>query len=102
MLATQDWQEFYADPKCRPLEFSVGDKVFLKVAPMKGIMRFGKKGMLSPRFIGSYEMLAKVGNVAYRLALPSELSSVHNVFHVSMLRRYTSDPSHVLSQESLA
>ena len=97
MLAAQDRQKFYADPKRRPLEFSIGDKVFLKVAPMKGIMRFGKKGKLSPRFIGPYEILEKVGNVAYRLALPLELSSVHNVFHVSMLRRYISDPSHVLS-----
>ena len=69
---------------------------------MKGIMRFGKKGKLSPRFIGPYEILEKVENVAYRLALPPELSSVHNVFHVSMLRRYTSDPSHVLSQKPLA
>ena len=57
---------------------------------------------MSPRFIGPYEILEKVGNVAYRLALPPKLSSVHNVFHVSMLRRYISDPSHVLSQEPLA
>ena len=69
---------------------------------MKGIMRFGKKEKLSPRFIGPYEILEKVGNVAYRLALRPELSSVLNVFHVSMQRRYISDPSHVLSQEPLA
>ena len=69
---------------------------------MKGIMRFGKKRKLSPRFIGPYEILGKVGNVSYKLVLPLELSSVHNVFHVSMLRRYISDPSHVLSQEPLA
>ena len=65
-------------------------------------MRFGKKGKLSPRFISPYEILEKVGNVAYKLALPSELSSVHNVFHVSMLRRYISNQSHVHSQEPLA
>ena len=98
MLAVQDRQKFYAYPKCRRLEFSINDKVFLKVAPMKGIMRFGKKGKLSPRFIGLYEILEKIGKVAYRLALPPELSSVHNVFHVSILRRYISNPSHVLSQ----
>ena len=65
MLVAQDRQKFYADPKRRPLEFSVGDKVFLKVAPMKGIMRFGKKGKLSPRFIGPYEILEKVENILY-------------------------------------
>ena len=97
MLAAQDMQKFYANPKRRPLEFSIGDKVFLKVAPMKDIMRFEKKEKLSPRFIGPYEILEKVRNVAYRLALPPELSCVHNVFHVSMLRRYILDLSHVLS-----
>ena len=102
MLAAQDRQKFYVNPKCRPVEFSVGDKVFLKVAPMKGIMRCGKKGKLSPRFIGPFEILAKVGNVAYRLALYPKLSSVHNVFYVSMLRRYISDPSHILDQKPLA
>ncbi|PON58573.1 hypothetical protein PanWU01x14_166040, partial [Parasponia andersonii] len=101
MIAAQNRQKFYADPECRPLHFSIGDKVFLKVAPMKGVMRFGKKRKLSPSFIGPYEILEKVGNVAYRLALPLELSGVHNVFHISMLRRYVSDPSHVLSQEPL-
>ena len=102
MLVTQDRQKFYADPKRRPLEFSIGDKVFLKVALMKGIMRFGKKGKLIPRFIGPFEIFEKVENVAYRLALPPELSSVHNVVHVSMLRKYISNPAYVLSQEPLA
>ncbi|PON56756.1 Chromo domain containing protein [Parasponia andersonii] len=68
---------------------------------MKCVMRFRKKGKLSPRFIGPYEILEKVGNVAYRLALPQELSSIYNVFHVSMLRKYISDPSHILSQVPL-
>ncbi|KAM6587662.1 hypothetical protein CsatA_010267 [Cannabis sativa] len=68
---------------------------------MKGIRRFGKKGKLSPRFIGPFEILEKVGQVAYRLALPPSLSAVHNVFHVSMLRKYVSDPMHVLSYETL-
>ena len=69
---------------------------------MKGIMRFGKKGKLSPRFIDPYEILEKVGNFTYKLALPVELSSVHNVFHVSMLRRCISYLSHVLRQEPFA
>ena len=62
-------------------------------------MRFGSKGKLSPRFIGSYKVIEKVGPVAYRLALPPELEKIYNVFHVSMLRRYRSDPSHVVSSK---
>ncbi|KAJ9177062.1 hypothetical protein P3X46_012315 [Hevea brasiliensis] len=79
----------------------MGDKVFLKVSPWKRIMRFGRKGKLSPRFIGPYEVLERVGPLAYRLALPLELARIHSVFHVSMLRRYRSDPSHVLQVEEI-
>ena len=64
--------------------------------PKRGVVRFGKRGNLSPRFIGSFEILERVGTVAYRLALPPSMSSVHEVFHISMLRRYTSDPDHVV------
>ena len=77
----------------------MGDSVFLKVAPMKGVMRFRKKGKLSPRYIRPFEILERMGKVAYKLALPPKLSTVHNVFHVSMLRRYVLDPSHVLENE---
>ena len=70
--------------------------MFLKVSPWKKILRFGRKGKLSPRFIGPYEILEKVGPVAYRLALPLELAKLQDVFHVSMLRRYRSDTSHIL------
>ncbi|PKI38846.1 hypothetical protein CRG98_040763 [Punica granatum] len=77
----------------------MGDRVFLKVSPWKGIIRFGKKGKLSPRYIGPYEILERIGKVAYLLALPPELSRIHNVFHVSMLRKYIPDPSHVLSYQ---
>ncbi|XP_043808003.1 uncharacterized protein LOC122722136 [Manihot esculenta] len=79
----------------------MGDKVFLKVSPWKKVLRFDKKGKLSPRFIGPYEIMERVGPVAYKLALPPELDKIHNVFHVSMLRRYMSDPSHVLPAESV-
>ncbi|XP_038880478.1 uncharacterized protein LOC120072137 [Benincasa hispida] len=72
-----------------------------KVAPIKGILRFGRNGKLSPRFIGPFEVLERVGLVAYRLALPPTLSSVHNVFHVSILRKYVADPSHVVDYEPL-
>ncbi|XP_050229144.1 uncharacterized protein LOC126678285 [Mercurialis annua] len=80
---------------------SVSDKVFLKISPWKEILRFGKRGKLSPRFIGPYEVIEKIGPVAYRLALPPELSQIHNVFHVSMLRRYMSDPSYVLQVQPI-
>ena len=74
----------------------MGDKVFLKVSSWRKILRFGKKGKFSLRFIGPYEILERIGLMAYRLALPPELTKLHNVFHVSMLRRYRSDGSHIL------
>ena len=80
-------QKSYADLKRKDVLFSVGDLVFLKVSPMKGVMRFGKKGKLAPRYIGPFEIRARVGEVAYRLVLPPELSRIHPVFHVSMLRK---------------
>ena len=89
-------QRSYANLKRKDIEFEVGDKVFLKVSPWKKILRFGIKGKLSPKFIGPYVILEKVGPVAYRLALPLELAKLHDVFHVSMLRRYRSNTSHIL------
>ncbi|XP_070054942.1 uncharacterized protein [Nicotiana tomentosiformis] len=96
-----DRQKSYADLKRRDIEYQAGDKVFLKVSPWKKYMRFGQKGKLSPRFIRPYEVLERVGLVAYKLDLPLELDKIHNVIHVSMLRRYRSDPSHVLPIESI-
>ena len=101
MKAAQDRQKSYADKRRRDLEFQVGDKVFIRVTPLKGVLRFGKKGKLSPRYIGPFEILERVGKVAYRIALPPSLNAVHNVFHVSMLRKYVSDPSHVITYEGL-
>ena len=80
----------------RPLEFEVRDHVFLKVMPKRGVVRFDKRGKLSPRFIRTFEILERVGTIAYRLALPPNISGVHEVFHVSMLRRYALDPAHVV------
>ena len=96
LLTAQSREKSYADVRRRPLEFEVGDHVFLKVMPKRGVVRFGKRGKLSPRFIGPFEILERVGTVAYRLALPPSMSGVHEVFHVSMLRKYTRDPAHVL------
>ena len=80
----------------RPLEFEVGDQVFLMVMPKRGVVRFGKSGKLLPRFIGPFEKLERVGIVEYRLALSPSMSGVPEVFHVSMLRRYTLDLAHVV------
>ena len=101
MKAAQDRQKSYADFHRRDIEYAVGDKVFLKVSPWKGILRFGKHGKLSPRYIGPYEVIERVRPLAYKLALPLELSQIHNVFHVSMLRRYRSDPMHVLKETEM-
>ncbi|GJY98851.1 putative nucleotidyltransferase, ribonuclease H [Tanacetum coccineum] len=90
-------QKSYADRHRRALEFNPGDRVFLKVSPCRGVRRFGIKGKLSPRFIGSFEILDRVGEVSYRLALLPQLSHVHNVFQVSLLRGYTYHPLHVVS-----
>ena len=80
----------------RPLQFEVGDHVFLKVIPKRGVVRFGKRGKLSPRFIGPFEILERVGTLAYRLALSPSMLGVREVFHVSMLRKYAPDPAHVV------
>ena len=95
----RDRQKSYADKRRRDLQFKVGDRVFLKVSPWKGVLRFGRRGKMRPRYIGPYEIIARVGPVAYRLYLPPELSKVHNVFNVSMLRKYIPDPSPVLKDQ---
>ncbi|XP_073271535.1 uncharacterized protein [Primulina huaijiensis] len=96
LKAAQDRQAAYANKRLRPLEFQQGDRVFLKVSPFRGTVRFGMKGKLAPRYVGPYEILQWIDTLAYRLALPPSLSGIHDVFHVSMLRKYEPDPSHVL------
>ncbi|KAL6125720.1 hypothetical protein ACLB2K_073774 [Fragaria x ananassa] len=95
-------QKSYADNRRKDLEFQVGDWIFLKLSPWKGVVRFGKRGKLSPRYIGPYDVIERVGIVAYRLELPSELPRIHNVFHVSMFRKYIADPSHVLQKQQIS
>ncbi|KAK6137219.1 hypothetical protein DH2020_029036 [Rehmannia glutinosa] len=81
--------------------FEEGEKVFLKVAPIKGVIRFGENGKLKPRYIGPFEILTRIGDLAYQLTLPPSLSSVHNIFHVLMLRKYVHDPSHIMNYKDL-
>ncbi|GJS41757.1 putative reverse transcriptase domain-containing protein [Tanacetum coccineum] len=93
LKAARDCLKSYADKRRKPLEFSVGDYVLLKVSPWKGVVRFGKKGKLAPRFVGPFEIIEKVGHVAYRLDLPKELNGVHDTFHVSNLKKCLDDPT---------
>ena len=96
LKAAHDRQKSYADKRRKDLEFEVEDRVFLKLSPWKGVVRFGKRGKLSPSYIGPFDIVERIGLVAYRLDLPEERSRVYNVFHISMLRKYISYPSHVL------
>ncbi|XP_070054123.1 uncharacterized protein [Nicotiana tomentosiformis] len=96
LRTAQSRQKSYADRKVHDVAYMVGKKVLLRLSPMKGVMRFGKKGKLSPQYVGPFEVLERIKEVAYKLALSPSLSSFHLVFHVSMLRRYFGNPSHVL------
>ncbi|GJZ28563.1 reverse transcriptase domain-containing protein [Tanacetum coccineum] len=93
LKAARNRQKSYADNRRKPLEFEVGDRVMLKVSPWKGVIHFGKKGKLAPRYVGPFEILERIGPVAYRLRLPEELSGVHDTFHVSNLKKYLADAS---------
>ena len=83
----------------RDLEFQVGDQVFLRISPWKGVLRFRKEGKLSPRYMGPYEIMERIGEVAYQLRLPPKLARIHDVFHVSMLCKYIAYPSNVLRDQ---
>nr|GEV44301.1 reverse transcriptase domain-containing protein [Tanacetum cinerariifolium] len=91
LKVARDCQKSYADKRRKPLEFSVGDYVLLKVSPWKGVVRFGKKGKLAPRFVGPFEIIEKVGSVAYWSDLPEELNGVHDTFHVLNLKKCLAD-----------
>jgi hypothetical protein len=87
LKATKSCQERYANKRHRPLQFEVGDHVYMKVSPMKGVKRFGVKGKQLPRYIGPFPILEKCGNVAYKLELPPSLAGVHDIYHVSQLKK---------------
>ncbi|KAJ3669669.1 hypothetical protein LUZ60_011619 [Juncus effusus] len=101
LKTAQDRQKKYADTARRHVEFQPGDHVLLRVSPTRGVMRFGVKGKLSPHFIGPFEIFERIGACAYRLALPPALSEVHDVFHVSQLRKYLRGEGHVIDYSTL-
>ena len=101
LLTAQSRQKSYADKRRKPLEFEEGDHIFLRITPTTGVGRSIKVKKLSPRFLGPFQILKRVGPVAYQIALPPQLSNLHDVFHVSQLRKYISDSSHVISPESI-
>nr|GEY73998.1 putative reverse transcriptase domain-containing protein [Tanacetum cinerariifolium] len=101
LLTARSRQKSYADVRRRPLEFNIGDKVMLKVSPWKGVIHFGKHGKLSPRFIGPFKILERIGLVAYKLELSRELQGIHNTFHVSNLKECFSDESLIISLDEV-
>jgi hypothetical protein len=101
LKAAQSRQKSYFDKRRKPLQFNVGDHVYLRVSPTKGIQRFGIKGKLAPRYIGPYEIIEKCGPVAYRLRLPSQLAAIHNMFHVSQLKKCVRVPTEIIEQQEI-
>jgi hypothetical protein len=95
ILATQSRQKSYANKRRNPFEFEVGDHIYLRVSPTKGVRRFGIKGKLAPRYIGLYPIIDKYGPTSYQLELPTRLSGVHDVFHVFQLKRCLKPPANV-------
>ena len=100
LQTAQNRQKSYADNRRKDLEFEVGDRVFLKITPLRSVTA-GRGKKLQPRFVGPYTILQRVGKVAYRLELPPSLSRVHDVFHVSILKKYYPDPTHILQPEEI-
>nr|GEY96729.1 putative reverse transcriptase domain-containing protein [Tanacetum cinerariifolium] len=101
LQAARDWQRSYVNVRRKPLEFQVGDRVILKVSPRKGVIQFGKRGKLNPRYIGPFKILKRVNLMAYKLELPGELRNVHNTFYVSNLKKCLSDESLVIPMKEL-
>ncbi|KAI3695016.1 hypothetical protein L1987_78004 [Smallanthus sonchifolius] len=101
MAAARDRQKGYADKRRKPLEFQIGDMVLLKVSPWKGVIRFGRRGKLNPHYVRPFKILKRIGPVAYQLDLPERLSGVHNVFHVSNLKKCLADESLAVPLEEL-
>ncbi|GJW89211.1 putative reverse transcriptase domain-containing protein [Tanacetum coccineum] len=101
LLTARSRQKSYADVRRKPMEFSVGDMVMLKVSPWKGVIHFGKRGKLSPRYIGPFKIIERIGLVAYKLELPEKLRGIHNTFHVSNLKRCLADENLIIPFEEI-
>ncbi|GJZ05383.1 putative reverse transcriptase domain-containing protein [Tanacetum coccineum] len=101
LITARSHQKSYADVRCKPMEFQVGDMVMLKVSPWKGVIRFGKRGKLSPRYIGPFKIIERIGPVAYKLELPDKLRGIHNTFHVSNLKKCLADENLVIPLEEI-
>lgn len=101
LKAAQGRQKSYADNHRKPLEFQVGDRVFLKVSPWKGTVWFGKRGKLSPRYVGPFKITERIGPVAYKLDLPKKLSAIHDTFHVSNLKKCLVDEAMIVPLEEV-
>jgi hypothetical protein len=99
--AAQSHQKSYTDKRCSPLEFEVDDHIYLRVSPMKGVRRFDIKGKLAPRYIGPYSIIDKFGPTSYQVELPVKLSGVHNVFHISQLKRCLKPPTYVVIEDTI-
>jgi hypothetical protein len=101
LKTTQSRQKSYADVRRKPLQFQVGDFVYLRVSPTRGVQRFGVKGKLAPRYVGPFEILEVCGPVAYHLQLPPQLAAVHNLFHVSQLKKCVKIPTEIIESQAI-
>jgi hypothetical protein len=101
LKAAQSRQKSYVDKRRKPIQFEVGDFVYLRVSPTWGVQRFGIKGKLAPRYVGPFKILEICGHVAYRLQLPPQLAAIHNVFHVSQLKKCISVPIEIIDTQSI-
>ena len=101
LKAAQSRQKSYFDKKRKPLQFKVGDHVYLRVSPTKGVQRFGVKGKLAPRYVGPYEIMEVCGPVAYRVRLPPQLSTIHDIFHISQLKKCVKVPAKIIEQQKI-
>jgi hypothetical protein len=101
LLEAQSRQKSYADNRRRGLSFEEGDFIYLKVSPMRGVKRFQVKGKLAPRFVGPYPIIGRIGPAAYRLQLPESMPDIHNVFHVSQLRKCLKVPESHIEEETI-
>ena len=101
MKAAQDRQKSYADTRRRELKFFIGDLMFVEISPLKSMILFGRRVKLAPRFVGPFPVLEQIGNLAYKVELPEKMAGVHNIFHVSQLRKFVHDPDVTISPDQL-